>query len=1467
MLSADYKPPWNDDMNNKTVYLAVLQRIGMVNFRTVSIENDDSMQDVRQDVRHVWRYLFGLFILTVIFVASPAWAVSISTRSSTVVASPTTVIADGIATSTITVFVAASKTHVAVPNVTVKLTAGSGSSIISPFPSAITNSAGVATFTVKDAVVQSVIYTAVVSQTGSNTTISTKPTVNFVRPAPTAIKSFAPTTIAANATSTLTITLTNPNTSSITGVSFTDSYPTNLKNASTPALSNSCGGTATGSAGGASLALSNGTIPASGSCTLKITVTAATAASYVNSTGTINSTNATAGTAASGTLTVTAISAANSTVTASPTTVLANGSSTSLITVTLKDGAGLAVSGKTVTLTKGAGSSTVSAASGTSDTNGVVTFTVKNTVAETTTYTAKEVSGNITLTQTAAVTFVTVPILKTFSISPIAANETSLLTVTLTNSTGSSVSGAGFSDTYPVGIKNAAAASTSGSCGSPTLTGATGGSALGLSNTTIAANSTCTVNVSVTSATANTYVNTATNTSSSTSTASLVVRAISPTKSTVAVSPTSVLANGTSFSTITVSLKDGASNAVPGKIVTLAAATGSSVITPVSNVGGVAIFKVTDTTAEGPIIYTATDTTDNIVITQTVSVTFTQIPKPTVTKIFSPVSIADNGVSTLVITLTNPNTVDITDVDFSDVYPLTGELANTAPLVLTNTCGGANSNTVEGGVTLTLVGGVIPASGSCSVSVQVTAAFPGATVNSPIVNATGIVTSANAADGVSASATLTVVDVSAADSTVVASPLTVAADNATTSTITVTLVDGAGTPVEGKDVSLVRSSGSSSTITVIDATTDAAGVATFTVKDAVAETVTYTATDTTDNIVIFQQAVVTFVNAVGSFNAYETSTSPATAASGVVQTKVAGSTPGFSLDLVAINSTKTGVLTTFTQPVKVELIGNTVLGTALDASNCPTTFTTIQSPLFTINPTITNGRSTVTFPAISDAWRDVRVRISYPATGTPSIVACSSDNFAIRPASLSVLVQDGSRTTAGTTNTLNNKSITATPVHQAGSPFTITTTAFNAAATPVKTSNYAGSPTASLSACTGTACTGTPGALALGVWSGSGIVTTTASYNDVGAFTLQLQDVTFASVDATDGTPLANRTVTGSVDVGRFVPDHFDLSAGVMINRTDYPTCGITPPFTYTGETLGATFRLTACNSTAYCAGLPAKTTSSYAGSIARLTSTNLAAFNVLGATSATAAIGLTGGAVTGNWSSGVLDTTLSAIAVTRTTPHAPYTTFQFGIAPTDLDGVALAASTLTMDLDGTPGNDHAPLAGTTSTVIRFGRLKVANAYGSELLVLPIPMEAQYWNGTAFDRNTLDNCTSIAARNIIMSNYLRNLGPSSSCKTAASINGAASATVGAPFISGRADLRLVKPGPSNNGSVDLTVNLAGSAGNTCVSQAGVEASATAAGLSYLQGNWSATSYDQNPVSRATFGIYKNGPVIYMREMY
>lgn len=136
---------------------------------------------------------------------------------------------------------------------------------------------------------------------------------------PSVAKSFAPASIAPGGTSRLTVTLSNANAEPITGVAFTDTYPAGLTNATPTNIATTCGGTASSTAN--SLSLSGGTIPANGSCTVAIDVTAATPGSYPNSipAGAVTSTNA--GSNASGsttaTLTVGAAAAAEAVPTAS----------------------------------------------------------------------------------------------------------------------------------------------------------------------------------------------------------------------------------------------------------------------------------------------------------------------------------------------------------------------------------------------------------------------------------------------------------------------------------------------------------------------------------------------------------------------------------------------------------------------------------------------------------------------------------------------------------------------------------------------------------------------------------------------------------------------------------------------------------------------------------------------------------------------------------------------------------------------------------------------------------------------------------------------------------------------------------------------------------------------------------------------------------------------------------------------
>jgi MSHA biogenesis protein MshQ len=172
----------------------------------------------------------------------------------------------------------------------------------------------------------------------------------------------------------------------------------------------------------------------------------------------------------------------------------------------------------------------------------------------------------------------------------------------------------------------------------------------------------------------------------------------------------------------------------------------------------------------------------------------------------------------------------------------------------------------------------------------------------------------------------------------------------------------------------------------------------------------------------------------------------------------------------------------------------------------------------------------------------------------------------------------------------------------------------------------------------------------------------------------------------------------------------------------------------------------------------------------------------------------------------------------------------------------------ITLSLRASDGESSSSGFNEGYAVIRSGRLRLQNVYGSELLALPVPLESQYWNGSSYIRNQQDSCTTVLASSIAMANYRNNL---SACKTQIGYSSGSGA-----FVNGVSKyLRLTKPGAGNNGSVDLTLNLNSASGNTCISS--TASSATSASMPW---------FGNNPVLRATFGIFKT-PIIYMRENF
>src|SRR6185437_14798784 len=96
---------------------------------------------------------------------------------------------------------------------------------------------------------------------------------------------------------------------------------------------------------------------------------------------------------------------------------------------------------------------------------------------------------------------------KAFAPSSIGTNDTSVMTITLTNPNASAVTGAAFTDNYPAGLVNTASASGASTCAGATVTAANNGTSVALSGATVPASGSCTVTVNVTSASTGGYLN------------------------------------------------------------------------------------------------------------------------------------------------------------------------------------------------------------------------------------------------------------------------------------------------------------------------------------------------------------------------------------------------------------------------------------------------------------------------------------------------------------------------------------------------------------------------------------------------------------------------------------------------------------------------------------------------------------------------------------------------------------------------------------------------------------------------------------------------------------------------------------------------------------------------------------------------------------------------------------------------
>ena len=382
----------------------------------------------------------------------------------------------------------------------------------------------------------------------------------------------------------------------------------------------------------------------------------------------------------------------------------------------------------------------------------------------------------------------------------------------------------------------------------------------------------------------------------------------------------------------------------------------------------------------------------------------------------------------------------------------------------------------------------------------------------------------------------------------------------------------------------------------------------------------------------------------------------------------------------------------------------------------------------------------------------IRLWARYPAASASPNVAGSSALFVVKPAGF-VLTEikptsnQSGRCAVATTPapaiTCSSLAADAALFAKAGEAFSVTATAINSSGNP--TPNYGRETTAETVKLTPTkvvaAMTNVPAVVgSFGSFSSGSTTGTAFSWADVGIITLT------PSVGDADYLGAGEVTGTVSGNIGRFVPDHIDAVV------TD--AC-VTGAFTYSGQPMG--LALTARN-------------------LAGVVTTN---YNTTAGLSR--AVTLAQSQTTGSFTPATVTAAEFAAGLASATPAFAFATLK--TAPTtitvggqDADGVALTAA--------------ADITQKQTAAIRAGRLYLANAYGSELLPLMVPVQTQYWD-SGWKQNRLDSCTSLTVPTSGNSGLTNTLATKTT------------ATLAAPVLSGDAGFRLSAPGAGNAGLVDI----------------------------------------------------------------
>ena len=448
------------------------------------------------------------------------------------------------------------------------------------------------------------------------------------------------------------------------------------------------------------------------------------------------------------------------------------------------------------------------------------------------------------------------------------------------------------------------------------------------------------------------------------------------------------------------------------------------------------------------------------------------------------------------------------------------------------------------------------------------------------------------------------------------------------------------------------------------------------------------------------------------------------------------------------------------------------------------------------------------------AYRDVRVRVTCTAAvcGTAN-VGCSTDNFAVRPQQFALSSNMSNSGLSGTPSLAAGAQFTLSAAAAAGyngTPLVDNTLAGQKITGFLSTADY----TDRLAS----ASNASPfplgqAVLASGLASNSGV-----TYGDVGTFRMlpeAVLDNAYTSVDQPGdcvigssgntavngkfGCNIANQAQTPAPVYGRFFPDHYALTGalsgacgdatymgqrelGIVLGATAlskgnqilarygsaYPGLSsvsvgaanagaalaigrLTPALPAFAWSQGRSGRSYATDGAAYAAGstqvVVAGSGGLSAGELIKFGGDG-AIYTVLAGTAGAGSITLAAPGLLQAMPSGATGiTVLHSFDRLASGQDGPYDDFSLVVGISDSDGALISSVN---------GLAVAPAASVAigDTSLRHGRLRINNMYGSEQRALLVPLAAQYWNGSAYAVNTLDNCTALLRKNFVLNNYV-----------------------------------------------------------------------------------------------------------------